>query len=48
MIKKQTKTITISLKNWRKLSRLKIQQALRGFDDTITYMFKAFTGGIKK
>ncbi len=35
----ETKTIGISLKNWKKLSRLKIDQGLRGLDETITYLF---------
>jgi len=45
---KTKRTITISLKNWKRLSRLKVNQALRGFDETLTYLFKAFTGGIVK
>ncbi len=45
---KETRTIAISLKNWKKLSKLKIKQALRGFDETISYMFEAVKGGLGK
>ena len=36
---KTKRTITISLRNWQRLSRLKIRQGLKGFDELISYMF---------
>ncbi len=48
MNNKQTRTITISLKNWKKVSKLKIQQGLRGLDETVTYMFNMMSGGMLK
>lgn len=45
---KETRTIEVSLKNWKRISQLKIKQGLRSIDQTISYMFKAITGGIIK
>ncbi len=44
---KRTRTITISLRNWQRLSRLKITQGLKGFDELISYMFDKIKG-VKK
>lgn len=37
-MKKETRTIAISLTNWKKLSRLKIKEGLRGFDELMTFL----------
>ena len=42
---KRIVTIGISLKNWKKLSQLKIKKGLRTFDQTLDFMFDLVKGG---
>jgi len=45
---KQTKTVETSLANWKKLSQLKISKGLKSLDQSVSYLFKAMTGGLVK